>query len=74
MVVFMYGTAIEYNGVQLWNTHSWCYSSVSSVTQDCQSASSITLASTSGMTSKLCSLRHIAALPVRLLIFTSKDY
>ena len=77
MVVFMYGTAIEYNGVQLCFLMEYtqlvlllCFS----VTQDCQSASSITLASTSGMTSKLCSIRHIAALPVRLLIFTSKDY
>jgi len=42
---------------------------VASVTLDYKSASSITPDYTSGMTSKLCFLRNIAASFVRLLIF-----
>ena len=57
-----------YNGI-----HTVGITSVACVTPDCQSASSITPAYTSGMTIKLCSLRNIAALLVRLLILQRED-
>jgi len=44
-----------------------------SVMLDSQSVSSVTPAHISGMTSKLCSLRHIAASFVRLLILQRED-
>ena len=59
---------VHFNGI-----HTVGITSVACVTPDCQSASSITPAYTSGMTIKLCSLRNIAALLVRLLILQRED-
>ena len=59
---------VHFNGI-----HTVGITSVACVTPDCQSASSITPAYTSGMTIKLCSLRNIAALLVRLLILQHED-
>ena len=77
MVVFMYGTAIEYNGVQLCFLMEYTQL-VLLLCFQCHTGLPIRFFNYAGFhirhDKQALFYPHIAASPVRLLIFTPKDY